>query len=267
MFSSRPGSHRYIQFLAALALVVGMQDAAIAVEDARSARSKAGFESDRATNGQQDPTTLKTFDVRPKTAHSGENKQPSVGAENISCCAYRIYSARTQLFDDMDHDGFFSYLRVSMDIDTDYFDADLFLQVYLRGETGGWLQVFDSDVFTIYGTSGLDDYEVETELLSGFAADYYDVLIEVYDAYTGDLVLEYGPAESSALSLLPMEDIIRDSRPLPPIAFSSGGGGGALSLPAIALLLSLALWGRWRARRTMFNTRLSHLRRLPRPKD
>ncbi|MDH3590130.1 MAG: choice-of-anchor H family protein [Gammaproteobacteria bacterium] len=267
MISSRPGSYRYIQFLAALLLAVGMQDAAPAAEDARSARSNAGFESERAANERQDPATLKTFDVRPKTAYSGKDKQHAVGTENVTCCAYRIYSTRTQLFDDMDHDGFFSYLRVSMDIDTDYFDADLFLQVYLRGTTGGWLQVFDSDVFTIYGSSGLDDYEVETELLSGFASDYYDVLIEVYDAYTGDLVLEYGPAESPALSLLAMEDIIRDSRPLPPIAFSSGGGGGTLSLPAIALLLSLALWHRSRATRTVFNTRLSRLRRLPQSKD
>ncbi|MDH3645769.1 MAG: choice-of-anchor H family protein [Gammaproteobacteria bacterium] len=236
---SRSGTGRHIQFMIALILAISTNNIALAEDSAQMVRSTAGFKSDRGTADRHDPATLQDYDVKAKSTPARSEKQSSVGAQNLNCCPYRIYSARTQLFDDLDLDGFYTYLRVSMDIDTDYFDAQLFVQVYLRGEIGNWFRVFDSEVFTIYGNSGLDDYEVETELLSGFPPDYYDVLIEVYDAYTGELVLEYGPAESPALSLLAMEDVILDNRSLPRAALSSGGGG-SLSIALLGLLLCLA---------------------------
>jgi MYXO-CTERM domain-containing protein len=79
-----------------------------------------------------------------------------------------------------------------------------------------------------------------TELVSGYGAGLYDVLIEIYDADTGELVDEYGPNESSEFSLLPLEDAGRDGVPPPPPEDHSGGGaiswlglGGLLGVLAL----------------------------------
>jgi hypothetical protein len=66
------------------------------------------------------------------------------------------------------------------------------------------------------------------------------VLIEIYDADTGELVDEYGPNESSEFSLLALEDAGRDGVPPPPPEDHSGGG--AISwLGLTGLLGALAL--------------------------
>ena len=110
---------------------------------------------------------------------------------------------------------------------------------------------FVTDYFTIFGASGLDDYVVETELFSGYRTGYYDVLIELYDEFDA-LVASYGPLDTSALSLLPLEDQQKDGGLVtsPPdfIVSHSHGGGGSTSLLVLALL-ALVLTTRMTARR------------------
>jgi hypothetical protein len=93
-----------------------------------------------------------------------------------------------------------------------------------------------------------DDYEVETELVSGYITALYDVLIELYDADTNEFLAEYGPAQSSAFSLLPLEDAFRDGvppdpepEPEPVVVVEDGGGGAAdlLTLPLLGIVLAL----------------------------
>ena len=83
--------------------------------------------------------------------------------------------------------------------------------------------------------------------MAGFPPDDYDVLIEVYDAAYGDLVVEYGPLESSALSFLPLEDVSFDGSLPAPVTISRGGGGGAIGLELLVLAL-LAATVAWRRR-------------------
>ncbi len=105
--------------------------------------------------------------------------------------------------------------------------------------------------FDIWGSDPDDDYEVETELVSGYSTGLYDVLIELYDADTGELVDEFGPNESPEFSLLPLEDSGRDGAPVAAARLrtttTDDGGGGAVSWLGLAGLLgALAL----RRRRT-----------------
>jgi hypothetical protein len=53
-------------------------------------------------------------------------------------------------------------------------------------------------------------FYVETELAEGFPAGYYDVRIELYDADTGEWLLNYGPYDDSSLTALPLEDSMHD---------------------------------------------------------
>ncbi len=79
-------------------------------------------------------------------------------------------------------------------------------------------------------------------MFEGYPTDYYDVLVEIYDADFGDFVAEFGPADSAALAVLPLEDQVRDT----PVVVGSGfvavgGGGGALGASLIGLgLLAFA---------------------------
>ncbi len=238
--------------LAVVALGLALASAvAHAGEAPRESRSAAGFESERGDAERRPADLLEDYQPPAETRLTKPAGPTAVQMNAASCCAYRIYSATTRLFDDIDGDGFYTYLRVSFDIDTDYFDADVFVRLFMRGDDGRWTQFYQSPVFTIYGSSASDDYEVETELVAGFPPDDYDVLIEVYDADYGDLVVEYGPLESSALSFLPLEDVSFDGGLPAPVTISRGGGGGAIGLEFLVLgVLAASLAWRGRRRRT-----------------
>ncbi len=221
-----------------------------AAADEPATRAVGGWQADRGAAERRSHDTL--VDYLPNLSKRQTRPAREQGLQKTTpCCDFRIYEARTRLFDDFDGDGYYTYLRVTFDVDTDYAVADVYADVYLVDSLGQFTRIYESDLFTIYGSSGTDDYEVEAELVTGFPPDDYDVLIEIYDAYDDRLVVEYGALESSALSLLPMEDISFDT--LTPVVHVHGGGG-ALSL--LGLLSLLMLWGtarhihcRWHVRR------------------
>ena len=231
-----------IGVLGLIFLVTATAGTATATAGQPMVRAVSGFESARTTDARSDLSDAAITVATPKTAGETTGKSATAAAETVTCCAHYVYSGYTELYDDFDDDGFYSFLRVNVDIDTDFVDSDLYVEVYLRGSTGGWLMIYESEVFTIHGTSAFDDYEVESELLSGFTPDYYDVLVEVYDAYSGDLVASHGPLENSAFALLPLEDVNRDGAIAPAVVASSGSsGGGSLSIAGLLLLAGLYL--------------------------
>ena len=214
--------------------------AALAAKEEIISRSAAGYQGEQAGEGKRNPDDLSYFVPVGETVTSQRASLETVQQHASLCCAFWVYEARTRLFDDFDGDGRFSYLRVSFDIDTSYFEADVHVRLFLRGSDGTWDPIFHSEEFSIFGTSSNDEYEVETELVAGFPPDDYDVMIEVYEGVYGELVAEYGPANSSALSFLPLEDVSFDSRSSPPVVVSRGGGG-AVSFDMLILLLFASL--------------------------
>ncbi len=207
---------------------------------ARSVAGYTGYKGEQVESEKRDPATLKDLSASGDQMSTKRASLNTVQQHASLCCSFWVYEARTRLFDDFDGDGHFTYLRVSFDIDTILFEADVYVRLFLRGSDGFWNLIFHSEEFSIYGTSSGDEYEVETELVAGFPPDDYDVMIEVYEGVYGDLVAEYGPANSSALSFLPLEDISFDRRVTPPVVISSGGGG-AVSLDMLILLLFAGL--------------------------
>jgi hypothetical protein len=63
--------------------------------------------------------------------------------------------------------------------------------------------------------------------VSGYPPGLYDVLIEIYDADFAVYVDEFGPAQSSALALLPLEDTTYDSADVTITVTESGGGAAS----------------------------------------
>ncbi|MFK7888911.1 MAG: choice-of-anchor H family protein [Gammaproteobacteria bacterium] len=156
---------------------------------------------------------------------------------------FGVFDGFAEIYFDDDADGFFYGLDVFFDVDTDFDSAFVYAALYLSLNGGPWELYYTTDDFEINGAIADDEYVVETELFDGYPTDFYDVLVEIYDADFGDFVAEFGPADSSALAVLPLEDQLRDT----PVAVGGGflavnnGGGGALGGSLIALgLLAFA---------------------------
>jgi MYXO-CTERM domain-containing protein len=242
---------RLLASLAAASFLLGSavataQTAAGAEE--RVTRSAEGPARDHPADELRDSTTLKferrTLDeIFIKPRNLGSDK----GAQNLRTYGDSwVYDATTEIFADRDNDGYFRYLRVVFDVDSIYAEAWVYAEIYLSADGIAWEHLYSTDDFAVWGSDPDDDYEVETELVSGYSTALYDVLIEIYDADTGELVDEFGPNESPDFSVLPLEDAGRDgvviAPPPPDVVVVGDGGGGAVSWLGLAGLFgALAL--------------------------
>jgi len=124
---------------------------------------------------------------------------------------FSIYATSVELVEDFDYDGFYHHFSVTMDVDTVYSNAHVYAELYISYEGGPWNDYASTDVFTIYGDSASDAFVIESELVDGFPAGYYDIRIDLYDADQNTWLLSYGPYEDNSLSTLPLEDSYRDN--------------------------------------------------------
>lgn len=170
-------------------------------------------------------------DARQSTATIGVSTDPN----------FWFYDVDVALFADADRDGYYWGIDLLFDADTSYGAADVFAVLYLSFEGGPWNEYAETEDITLFGTSGLDDYTVETELVSGYPTGDYDVLIELYDAYDGSFLASIGPEDTSELSYLPLEDSTRDSPRDTQVVVNSGGGsfGWLLLFALLAVRMTL----------------------------
>ncbi len=137
---------------------------------------------------------------------------------------YWIYSVDVDLFSDRDGDGYYYGIDLLFDADTIYAAADVYAVAYLSYEGGPWNEYAVSNDFTLFGATATDDYVLVTELLTGYPAGRYDLLLELYEVDTGLYVASVGPEDSFELAELPLEDADRDQ---PQVVVTTGGGGAA----------------------------------------
>ncbi len=245
------GSIRTLTFaglLASTATLAGAADAATSTDGTeRVTRASAGYAGEHAPDELRDPLSFKEA-TRSSAEISTKPRAPGAlpsgaAAATVSFGDSWVYDASTAVFDDYDGDGYYSYLRVRFDADTVYTTSWLYAEIYVSADGNAWELLYTTDDFAVWGSSPDDDYEVETALVSGYSTGLYDVLIDLYDADTGELVDEFGPNESSAFSLLPLEDTVRDGAG-GGVVHGHGGGGAASWL--LLSGLAAALWHRRR---------------------
>jgi len=245
---------RWLTSLAATSFVLGSSVCAAqtaADTEERVTRTAEGRGTDHAADELRDPTSYELLRrkpaeiaVKPRATGSGKGIQkPMSSGESW------IYDATTDIYVDSDADGYYRFLRVRLDADTIHTLTDVYAEIYLSADGEAWELLYATKDFTIWGTDDDDDYEVETELVSGYAAGLYDVLVELYDADTGEFLDDYGPEDSPDFSMLPLEDSGRDGIVVaqPPVTIVQEGGGGAVSWLALA-----GLAGALAARRKRF---------------
>ncbi len=223
------------------ALLLGLTTAS-AADEVRTTVTTQG--SKTAVDSGRGTTSIQEFDAQTPTGKRSAQKPQSVNGKVTAAAQspntdFWFYAVDVELYSDQDRDGYFSNIDLLFDADTNYAVADVYAVLYLSYEGGDWEEYAVTEDFTLFGTSADDEYIVDTELVSGYARGSYDILIELYDTWDNSFVAEAGPYDTSELSLLPLEDTVRDQ------ATSGGstvvvnnGGGGSSSWLLLLLLLA-----------------------------
>jgi hypothetical protein len=156
--------------------------------------------------------------------------------------AYWFYDSEVDYLNDPDYDGYFSGFALTFDIDTVYSAAPVYAVVYL-GTNDNYQAIYVTQVFYLYGDSSDDTLVLENNLMSGFPSHDYDLLIEVFDANSDELLITadyYTDSDLSYVSLESSEHEIIYSEPGVVIVTEHGGSLSAWIL-VIGLMFSLSL--------------------------
>lgn len=241
----------------AAVLLAGNAFAAVEAPDAELRVSENAYFSDDGRE-QKTANRISTDTFEPGTRVGRRSvKAAGNGAEKAGAAASRtpnsdfwFYTADVELFGDEDRDGYYHGIDLLFDADTVYVSADVYAVVYLSEDGGPWFEYAETDVFSIFGASSDDEYVIVSELLAGYPRGSYDILIELFDTWDDSFVADFGPANTSELAFLPLEDAERDTPVSAPdvVVVNRGGGGGAVDGWTLALFAALAA-GLWLRRR------------------
>ena len=177
-----------------------------------------------------------------KDEYAGTLSKTGVRHSNTTASGdFWFYSADVLLFNDHDVDGHFHGVDLLFDADTYYQAAEVYAVFYLSLEEGPWTEYSVTENFTLFGSSADDEFQIVTELVSGYPTGSYDLLIELFDGYNDEFLASYGPVDTSELAFLPLEDANRDVPYVPPpttvVVHEHGGSLGWLSLLALLCVL------------------------------
>lgn len=235
-----------------IALLVGAS-LMIAISATSSAATAAGEENSRISvsrhfqgDGRDNAVAIKEtrdeygklsvtgtrVDKTKSSVQSKTSSQPSMSPNTD----FWFYLADVELYADDDRDGYYSGVDLLFDVDTYHTVADIYAVAYLSYEGGPWEEYAVTEDFTIFGSSGTDDYVIVTDLVSGYPTGDYDLLIEIFDADTNEFLAFFGPEDSSELAFLPLEDINRDAPAGGTRVTVNSGGGGSFDWLMLALL-------------------------------
>lgn len=174
-----------------------------------------------STSTYQNTTTKNHY---PSTSTKTEDKSRTIQTHNDH--GLWIYDVQISLNTDNDNDGLYSTFSVSVDIDSSYNPRTVYAVLYLRTESGPWLEYAVTNSFIVTGTGSADAVAIETNLESGYPGGYYDHYIEVYDAYDDSLLITYGPDQSRHVFGLPFESDHHDIHYTYGYQYNSSGGYG-----------------------------------------
>ncbi|GAA0789579.1 MULTISPECIES: choice-of-anchor H family protein [Pseudomonadati] len=197
--------------------------------------------------GQLSPPDLSVVKPQTMTANTKVTiDRTQVQQAQQSVIGYRdfaIFEAYSRLFDDLDQDGFYQTFSVTFDADVYGYTlnepANVYAEMYLSRNGGPWEHYYTTDVFTIYGQSEDDDFEVLTTLSQGYQTDFYDVLIDLYEYGYPEVVATLSADESDGLYALALEshdrDVVYEQEIVEEVVIV---GGGSLSWGALFLLIA-----------------------------
>jgi len=162
----------------------------------QSTNESAAFSEGYALSVEDWSTQTKQFraQTNPEFQHHAQAR-PQVWISDIG----------TLLFDDFDRDGYHSGFSLSIDVDSDYGDTEVYANIYLQAEFGVLELLHRTSRFSIYGSTVGDEYRVDTELRNNFPSNEYNVTIDIHDAWSDQLLDTANARGFSNLNQLPLE--------------------------------------------------------------
>ncbi len=180
--------------------------------DSNSPSPNADFsENSKSSNGTSHATsnlksTLDTQDL--KTAQRvqkyANTTKLSSSITVVSSNEFWIYDSWVGLVQDIDYDGYYSQFSVEFDADTIFANVPVYAVLYL-GRNGTYDAIHVSSEFFIYGEDSTDSFVIESTLVSGFPSYDYDILLELYDAQTEQLVAFSDSYDNPEFAFVPLE--------------------------------------------------------------
>ena len=178
------------------------------VIDSNRAASYAGAPTSAAAPLQAGAKQAVTQHVRSsKSVVARKVARGAVIAQSTGLSDFYIYDAVSTLRSDRDGDGHHREFEIRFDADALNGGAYVYAKLYLRraGESA-WFLYHETEDFYVDGQTPDDAYYVITTLDDGYPADWYDVLIDLYESGVSGIVATLGPLNSGALSDLPLEE-------------------------------------------------------------
>lgn len=183
----------------AAALATGLLTATASAETQvrlQSSNDAAAFSEGYALSVED--WSAKTFSARTKSAegfHYESRERSQVWIADIG----------TLLFDDADGDGYHSGFSVTIDVDSEFGDTEVYAKIYLEPANEATILLHETGNFTVYGSILGDEYRVDSELRSNYAANNYSVAIDIHDAWSDELLDSATARGFENLSQLPLE--------------------------------------------------------------
>ena len=177
---------------------------------------------------------VKKKDLDSISAKSGE--QLRTASHSVD---YWFYDAWMTLYTDRDYDGYYASFDLEFDADTNYYQAPVYAIIYLG--TNDYYEAFHvTSVFNLYSDSSDDSVLLESELVTGYPSNDYDILIELIDAQTDQVLATVDAYEDADLSYQSMESSDYDRPVTSEIVVETHGGSWGV-LTSIVLLLTILL--------------------------
>jgi hypothetical protein len=200
------------------------------------------YESDAEANAVSTLSISNTSPIGSKQAarveqHANTTKSSSdIVISSVN--EFWIYDSWVSLQHDLDYDGYFSTFSVEFDADTIFVDAPVYAVLYL-GQNGVYDAIHVSSEFFIYGEDSSDGFVIESTLVSGFPSYDYDILLELYDAQTEQLVAFSDGYDNAEFAFVPLESetneyIVEDT------VVIVEEHGGSMSWLALCFIISAA---------------------------
>ena len=211
----------------------------------------------QSTEKQFEKTSELTYksskDIQPKVLSvtpSTQTKNASAVNKNIGVLArtllvrpevkafnqeFWIFDAWVEFYSDEDRDGYFNHFSVEFDADTAFSSAEVYARLYL-GKDEVFKEYHTTSNFNIFSDNSTDSFVVESELLNGFSSAEYEVLIELYDAYSDELVAVFDGNDDADLYLLSLESKEYESVQVV-VVREHGGSVSLLGLLLLPLLI------------------------------
>lgn len=180
------------------------QDGNASVKVVNSTESQSGQRLSSTSKYNVDSKNLQGLSQHQRKQAAAAMTRP-VGATSRNIDSdFWIYDAFVTFDVDQDYDGYYSSFTVEFDADTYFANAEVYARLYLsRGDV--FEEYHTSSLYLIHGDSSHDSLVIESDLVTGFPSGDYELMIELYDAQTDELVAIYDGYNDADLTLLTLE--------------------------------------------------------------